>query len=278
MRKFERAGEPAICIEHSASWNAQWVSLRNANPKATFNWYTINGRSAREHLLPALQAQSDGHCSFCDAFPVAGVSSESVEHFRPKSKFPERAYTWTNLYYCCDACQKAKREEWDEALLHADAQDYSFSRYFEFDFTTGGIKPNSLASEADQQRAAITVKIYGLDSPARRRNRLREAEVYAKCQTGEISQQLWAYRDYLGLSHYWSGESPCGLRLAGVGYRPKRTHQFRQRSTSITRGRIWPADSTRNDQLAVSFLLRASRRWSGLKIGGCLLLSIGSVR
>jgi uncharacterized protein (TIGR02646 family) len=108
------------------------------------------------------------------------VSNETIEHLRPKSKFPEHAYTWKNLYYCCDACQNAKREEWDEALLCADAEEYSFSRYFEFDFTTGGIKPNSLASEQDRLRAAITVKLYGLDSQSRRRNRLREAEIFAK--------------------------------------------------------------------------------------------------
>lgn len=200
MRKFARAGEPAICTENSAKWNAQWVERRKSKPGAPFSWYVIDAKSAREHLLPHLHAQSEGHCCFCDAFPVGGVSNETIEHFRPKSKFPELAYTWTNLYYCCDACQNAKREQWDELLLHADAAEYSFSRYFEFDFTTGGVKPNPLASEEDQRRAMITVKLYDLDSSARRRNRLDEAEKYAKCQPGEIPHQRWAYRDYLGLS------------------------------------------------------------------------------
>src|SRR4051794_31275216 len=120
MRKFDRADEPAICTEYSAKWNAQWVARRNANPKAAFRWYSIRNQSARDHLLPILHAQSEGHCSFCDAFPVGGVSNKTIEHFRPKSRLPEYAYTWTNLYYCCDACQNAKREEWDEILLHAD--------------------------------------------------------------------------------------------------------------------------------------------------------------
>jgi uncharacterized protein (TIGR02646 family) len=201
MRKFGRAVEPAICTENSTTWNAQWVERRSTNPNARFSWYTLNGMSARDHMLPTLRAQSEGHCSFCDAFPVDGVSNETIEHFRPKSKYPGHAYSWTNLYYCCDACQNAKREEWDDGLLHADAPDYLFSRYFEFDFTTGGIRPNPLASEQDQQRAAVTVKLYGLDSPARRRNRLDTAAIYSKCPPGEIPQQRWAYRDYLGLSH-----------------------------------------------------------------------------
>lgn len=197
MRKFSRAAEPAICTSHSAKWNAQWAALRMKNSKAAFSWYEVDGKSARDHLLPALREQSQEHCSFCDAFPVDGVSNETIEHFRPKGKFHDQAYTWTNLYYCCDACQNAKRESWDDHLLHADAPDYAFSQYFEFDFTTGEIRPNSLASEADQQRAAVTVKLYALDSPARRRNRLNEAHRYSKCEPSAIAQEIWAYRDFL---------------------------------------------------------------------------------
>ncbi len=197
MKKFNRSAEPAICTEHSEAWNAQWVARLKANSGAVFSWYHIDKKSAREHMLPALRAQSLGHCSFCDAFPVEGVSNETIEHFRPKSKFPEQAYSWANLYYCCDACQNAKREQWDDQLLHADAADYEFSRYFDFDFTTGAIRPNPLATEAEQQRAAVTVKLYGLDLPSRRRNRLDEARRYDRSKPGELLDELWAYRDFL---------------------------------------------------------------------------------
>jgi hypothetical protein len=83
--------------------------------------------------------------------------------------------------------------------LHADADDFSFSRYFEFDFTTGEIRPNPLSPKAEQERAAITLKLYGLDSPARRRNRLDEARRFSKFQQGETPTELWAYRDFLGI-------------------------------------------------------------------------------
>ncbi|MCL2640638.1 MAG: TIGR02646 family protein [Phycisphaerales bacterium] len=198
MRKFNRAAEPAICTTHSEKWNNQWVALRNTNPNASFQWYRVENKSAHEHMLPTLYDQSQGHCCFCDAFPVRGVSNDTIEHFRPKSQFPHLAYTWINLYYCCDACQSAKHEQWDDQLLHADADDYQFSRYFEFDFTTGSIKPNSLANEADQKRAAVTITLYGLDSQARRRNRLWAAEDYAK--PANKSNERLPYRDFLGAS------------------------------------------------------------------------------
>jgi len=200
MRNFTRGPEPEILQLHGERWNRQWVELRTGNPAAGFSWYTVDGMTARDHILPALRAQTQRHCSFCDAFPVEGVSIESIEHFRPKSKSPELAYSWINLYYCCDACQSAKREKWDDRLLTPDAPGYLCSAYFEFDYTTGEIKPNALCSDQDQQRAATTIELYGLNLSSRRRNRQSEARKFARQNSPVVDPDEWPYRDYLGLS------------------------------------------------------------------------------
>jgi len=199
MRKLIRLPEPEILQQHSARWNQQWVGLRQSNPSAAFRWYTIEGSTAREHILPSLKEQTQKHCSFCDAFPVEGVSIETIEHFRPKSTYPHLAYTWANLYYSCDACQNTKLEQWDEVLLDPDADDYSFAKYFEFDFTTGELNPNKLASNADQVRAATTIRLYGLNSRSRPRLRLNEARKWSRPSDSPSELHLWAYRDYLGI-------------------------------------------------------------------------------
>lgn len=100
MRNFQRVDEPLILRENHVRWTAKWVKSSQDNTAAKFNWYQFEGRSAREHILPSLAEQTDSHCSFCDAFPVRGVSNEIIEHFRPKSQFPDLAYSWINLYYC----------------------------------------------------------------------------------------------------------------------------------------------------------------------------------
>ncbi len=199
MRKFQRADAPEILREHHERWTTQWMELSQSNPRAQFSWYDFGGQSAREHILPSLAEQTAEHCSFCDAFPVQGVSKETVEHFRPKSRFPELAYTWSNLYYCCDACQCAKGEKWDELLIKPDADDFSCSRYFEFDFTTGEIKPNAMSGVEDRQRAIKTIELYSLDSPHRRRNRIQEMRKMSRTDSSLLEVQLWAYRDFLGL-------------------------------------------------------------------------------
>src|SRR5205814_1060534 len=111
--------------------------------------------------------------SFCDGFPVDDVSVDTIEHFRPKcfGQFPQLAYTWTNLYYCCSSCQSHKGEKWDDELIAPDLPEYAFNRYFEFDFTTGAIRPSSTAGETEQRQAKATIQTYGLDTTARRRYR-----------------------------------------------------------------------------------------------------------
>lgn len=199
MRKFQRATEPVVLQNNRDKWTVQWVELQKRNPSAKFPWYQVDGRTAREHILPHLSGQTAAHCSFCDAFPVGGVSNETIEHFQPKSLFPELAYTWFNLYYCCDDCQSAKGELWDELLLKPDTDDYSCSRYFEYDFTTGEIKPNAVSPVQDQLRAIKTIELYGLDSHHRRRNRLLELRKRSRAEGAAVEVQFWAYRDFIGL-------------------------------------------------------------------------------
>jgi uncharacterized protein (TIGR02646 family) len=199
MRKFQRAPEPEVLQQNSERWTDQWIELLNSSAKARFTWYQIGGRTAREYILPILAEQTSYHCSFCDAFPVGGVSKETIEHFRPKSQFPKLAYSWINLYYSCDACQSAKGELWDELLLNPDEDNYSCSRYFEYDFTTGEIKPKTQSTEQDQRRAMKTIELYGLDSQQRRRNRLIELRKRSRTQSETGENQFWAYRDFLGL-------------------------------------------------------------------------------
>lgn len=199
MRKFQRVLEPEVLQQHGKKWTTQWIQLCERNPNANFSWYQVDGRSAREHILPTLAEQTQLHCSFCDAFPVGGVSNETIEHFRPKSQFPEFAYRWSNLYYCCNACQSAKGERWDDLLLNPDEEQYSFARYFEFDFTTGEIKPNAVANDTDQRRAQTTINHYNLNSEDRQRNRKLELRKMRRSTDSENEHHLWAYRDFLGL-------------------------------------------------------------------------------
>ncbi|MCA9063596.1 MAG: TIGR02646 family protein [Planctomycetaceae bacterium] len=198
MRKQQRPPIPAVLEEHSEKWNKQWKQRKQENPSATFQWYQHQGRAARDWILADLREMTQGHCAFCDGFPLENTSGEPVEHFRPKSdeRFFHLAYSWENLFYCCEACQKCKREQWDDDLLKPDAVDYEFETYFQFDFTTGAIEPNRFSTPDAQRRASVTIAMYGLDSEVRQRHRRLELRKWQKCGTDEDLNDF-AYRDFL---------------------------------------------------------------------------------
>ena len=197
MRRQTRPPIPEVLQKHGERWTRQWIDLREKNPSAKFSWYQAEGKTAREWLLPELQHMTQGHCAFCDCFPLDDRSQEPIEHFKPKSdpQFYADAYAWENLYYCCDRCQSNKGERWDDRLLRPDTADYAFDRYFMFDYTTGQIKANCLASAPDQARATVTIELYGLDLTEKRRSRCLELRKWQRSSERDLDE--WGYRDFL---------------------------------------------------------------------------------
>lgn len=200
MRKFERLSCPSVLLGNEEVWGAGWQELLARNEGAKFRWRIVEKKSLNEHLLPVLKEQTQEHCSFCDAFPVSPPSKDTIEHFRPKSTFPLEAYTWANLYFCCDFCQSQKRDQFDVGLLRPDASDYDFQRYFIWDYTRGTLAPNPSASPEDRVKAEVSIRIYGLNNkhPLRRKEEQRRM---ARIAPVEFSSELdqWAYRDFHGL-------------------------------------------------------------------------------
>ncbi len=144
---------------------------------------------------------NQGHCSFCDAFPLIGSSKEPIEHFRPKSdpQFRHLAYAWSNLYYSCECCQSHKGERWDDTheLVSPDAADYECFSYFEFDFLTGEMRPNSKASDLKQARAQTTIEHYGLDHQDRRDRRQRVLREWQRLHETQRQIDSESDRDFL---------------------------------------------------------------------------------
>jgi uncharacterized protein (TIGR02646 family) len=116
---------------------------------------------------------TQNHCAFCDIFPLR-QSGRTIEHYRPKSIFPRESHLWTNLFYCCHSCQE-KGERFNEALLKPDVQAYDFSAFFicEIDGEAIILKPNPRATNPNQNRASITIQIYGLNDFERPEDRYR---------------------------------------------------------------------------------------------------------
>ncbi len=174
MRKLNRPQQPACLADQAAQWTDSFIAARQQNPKYLFRWPQ---RDCYQAVRNQLLAMTQAHCAFCDGL-LGTESCETVEHFRPKSRFTDLAYQWDNLFPCCNRCQSQKREQFEDGLLKLDEADYSFNSYFMVNYKTGEIEPSPHATSPMQERAKVTLNIYGLNLSPRNSARKRELEHY----------------------------------------------------------------------------------------------------
>ncbi len=195
MRKQSRGAAPEFLASKWEEWGLAWEENLTKDKRSAWNWRQLDNEKVNLKLLPPLKLQAGNHCSFCDACPVSPPSNETIEHFRPKSKFPRLAWQWENLYFCCDFCQGRKSEKWEPELLAPDQLGYAFADYFYPDYTTGKIEVRPDISTEMQKSAECTLLLYGLNHPRHLPCRLDAQERRSALQEWDINR--FPYRDFL---------------------------------------------------------------------------------
>jgi uncharacterized protein (TIGR02646 family) len=137
------------------------------------------GFSWRQGIYTALRHQlfllTQGHCTFCDGYPIGETSKETIEHFYPKNDFPLQAYEWENLFYCCDKCQSEANKLAFIVTLKPDEATYTFDDYFYFDLESGELKVLEnleITNLPAFQNANIFLQRYGINNPIRNQSRI----------------------------------------------------------------------------------------------------------
>lgn len=201
MTPCTRGPAPDVIERDGARIGREFAARRRGDPRFRFQWPHRDGRSLLDVVREALAVMTAGHCSYCDGHPLGATGVETVDHFRPKShaEFHELVCAWSNLFLTCAACNHAKREQWDEALLRPDDADFRFERYFEIRFDSGMLEPAAAASAEDQHRARRTIEILALNRADVCRSRLRIVREMRRSDTGDEPIDNWAYRYLLPL-------------------------------------------------------------------------------
>jgi uncharacterized protein (TIGR02646 family) len=197
MMKLNRPPAPEFLQRYYKKWGREFAEKRKNNPTYTFNWKMYKGKRVDQFLRQILDDMNRSHCTFCDSYPLGPSAEQTIEHFRPKSKYPRLAYVWHNLFLACNVCQKAKGEQFDKKLLKPDTEDYQFDTYFIVNYKTGKIEVNSSANFESQERAAMTIRMYGLNNYGRPHSRLRERKKYQELSSKEYRLDDFSYRFFV---------------------------------------------------------------------------------
>ena len=111
MIKLERKEKPQVITDNQASWQ-QALDLAIAK----YGSYRLIPQKEKESLIShyrhvkikdILFESSHEKCAFCECKPGEGGNIE-IEHFKPKSIYPELTFEWDNFLPSCRKCNGSK--------------------------------------------------------------------------------------------------------------------------------------------------------------------------
>ena len=133
MHTVDRGPEPRGLKRVRDKYTPKWVAFfprRQGRKPSDSKWRDFHGQ---------LSDAFEGLCGYCER-----EAKGEVDHFRPKSIYPERVYSWENWVFACHTCNNNKLDKWpsggyvNPCARSAPARPES---YFEFDTETGDILP-----------------------------------------------------------------------------------------------------------------------------------------
>lgn len=111
MIKLEREIEPLIMKSNKSEWLrdlqaaiANYGSYRKIPEKEK---QQLTSFYRNNDVREALVKSSRGKCAFCECIPGEGGNVE-IEHFKPKSIYPDLTFEWLNFLPSCRKCNGAK--------------------------------------------------------------------------------------------------------------------------------------------------------------------------
>lgn len=101
MRRLVRPGLSADALAHLASCAAQVAAAQRPKEEAAAAWASRTSNQAFEEIERVLRGAAPGNdrCMYCE-----DSEGSAIEHFYPKSAYPERAFDWSNYLWACEHC------------------------------------------------------------------------------------------------------------------------------------------------------------------------------
>ncbi|MDO9230044.1 MAG: retron system putative HNH endonuclease [Syntrophales bacterium] len=98
MIKVARSPKPAILERNKQPWTDALLRASTVAGKRK-----VEGKYKHPSIKDVLVAMFHGKCAYCES-KISHIAYGHIEHFKPKSTFPELTFEWTNLLLSCPIC------------------------------------------------------------------------------------------------------------------------------------------------------------------------------
>ena len=158
----EPPGLPPIRARYTPGWVDHYRNNAEAKPPSDNHWQDFHND---------LQAAFSGLCGYCE-----GGCNGETDHFRPKSRFPQLVYAWSNWILSCPRCNQLKGDKWPIGGYVnpcAKSKPARPENFFTFDTTTGEIIPKPGLTPTRYAKAQIMIESLGLNEDFHLERRLQ---------------------------------------------------------------------------------------------------------
>ena len=165
MHWVERGPEPDGVENIRTRYTARWVRYYGSGAG------TKPSDSRWRDFFSDLANSFHGLCGYCEE-----MCRGEVDHFRPKSRYPDLVYSWSNWLFACHDCNHAKGEKWPLGGYVDPCAKSGGERpehFFFFDTLTGEILPKEGLSSAHRRKAQSTIDDLKLNEWHHLRKRLQ---------------------------------------------------------------------------------------------------------
>ncbi len=168
MIKINRTQKPAILVRNEKKWLEEYKKALAdyQNDPCQANKKKRDSAEKKYNCTEvknALVSMFSGKCAYCES-DVLSVSYGEIEHFRPKSKFPDSCFDWNNLLLSCSVCNNKSHKgdlfpdsnDGGPFVNPAEENPEEFFR-FDYDYETGtaNILPKNIRGKTTEKELGL---------------------------------------------------------------------------------------------------------------------------
>ena len=109
MIQVKRTAKPKVLEDNAKKWTTDYLAAKKeyeadkTNSDKLRKFKTTEGKYNQNEVKLALRAMFHEKCAYCESY-TTHVSYSEIEHFKPKSKYPELCFEWNNMNFSCEIC------------------------------------------------------------------------------------------------------------------------------------------------------------------------------
>ncbi len=210
MIAVKRTTKPKVLQQKADTWTKSLLILKtkmDSLKKESVEWRKIKqeyqqaeNKYRHDSIKDALKSTDmfNGKCAYCESF-ILHIDYGHIEHYYPKSTFPEYTFEWTNLLLACGVCngQQFKGNKFpifeEQPLLLNPCNDNP-SEHFNFDYD---LDTHLASVYGKTDRGEITEKTLGLNRPdlLRYRSQMVKRIIFLGLKTSEGDKEAKSLLD-----------------------------------------------------------------------------------